>query len=142
MTHEPMLEQEEAVRFGQFRRIQRKFIQSFSGESLTDKLQGGPCAVGEPHTARNGIPDTPACRTMSAWLSAFSSGNRSQLDEGFKKYEPKKHADDFMAFRDRLGGLTSHRITLRCRRVDRQSKSTKARDDRRGNHRWVVALIR
>jgi N-terminal domain of Peptidase_S41 in eukaryotic IRBP len=51
------------------------------------------------------IPDTPAGRTMSAWLSAFNSGDRTQLDDYFKKYEPEKHADDFMAFRDRVGGF-------------------------------------
>jgi hypothetical protein len=51
------------------------------------------------------IPDTPAGRAMSAWLSAFNSGDRTQLDDYFKQYEPERHADDFMAFRDRVGGF-------------------------------------
>lgn len=51
------------------------------------------------------FPDTPAGRTMSVWLEAFNSGDRTRLDEYFKKYEPEKHADDFMAFRDRVGGF-------------------------------------
>ena len=52
-----------------------------------------------------GIPDTPAGRAMSAWLTAFNSGDRAQLEDYFRQYEPQKHADDFMAFRDRVGGF-------------------------------------
>jgi retinol-binding protein 3 len=51
------------------------------------------------------IPDTPAGRTMGAWLEAFNSGDRARLDDYYKKYEPEKHADDFMGFRDRVGGF-------------------------------------
>jgi hypothetical protein len=51
------------------------------------------------------VPDTPAGRAMSAWLSAFNSGDRTQLDDYFKQYEPERHADDFIAFRDRVGGF-------------------------------------
>jgi retinol-binding protein 3 len=51
------------------------------------------------------IPDTPAGRTLSAWLEAFNSGDRTRLDDYYKKYEPEKHADDVMSFRDRVGGF-------------------------------------
>ena len=51
------------------------------------------------------IPDTPAGRIMSAWLEAFNSGDRARLDDYFKSYEPERHADDFMGFRDRVGGF-------------------------------------
>ena len=51
------------------------------------------------------VPDTPAGRAMSAWLEAFNSGDRTRLDDYFRKYEPSKHADDFMSFRDRVGGF-------------------------------------
>jgi hypothetical protein len=51
------------------------------------------------------IPDTPAGRTLSAWLEAFNSGDRTRLDDYYKKYESEKHADDIMAFRDRVGGF-------------------------------------
>jgi hypothetical protein len=51
------------------------------------------------------IPDTPAGRTMSAWLEAFNSGDRIRLDDYYKKYDPEKHADDVMGFRDRVGGF-------------------------------------
>jgi hypothetical protein len=42
---------------------------------------------------------------VSAWLEAFNSGDRARLDDYFKKYEPSKHADEFMGFRDRVGGF-------------------------------------
>ena len=51
------------------------------------------------------IPDTPAGRTLSTWLEAFNSGDRTRLEDYYEKYEPEKHADDIMAFRDRVGGF-------------------------------------
>jgi hypothetical protein len=51
------------------------------------------------------IPDTPAGRTLSAWLEAFNSADRARLDEYYKKYEPAKRADDVMDFRNRVGGF-------------------------------------
>jgi retinol-binding protein 3 len=51
------------------------------------------------------IPDTPAGRTLSAWLDAFNSGDRTRLDAYYKKYDPEKHADDLMDFRARVGGF-------------------------------------
>jgi hypothetical protein len=51
------------------------------------------------------IPDTPAGRIVSAWLEAFNSGDRALLEDYFKSYDPEKHADDFMGFRDRVGGF-------------------------------------
>jgi len=51
------------------------------------------------------VTDTPAGKAVSAWLEAFNSGDRARLDDYFKKYEPSKHADDFMGFRDRVGGF-------------------------------------
>jgi hypothetical protein len=51
------------------------------------------------------IPDTPAGRTVSAWLDAFNSSDRARLDDYYQKYEPSKHAEDFMGFRDRVGGF-------------------------------------
>jgi retinol-binding protein 3 len=51
------------------------------------------------------IPDTPAVWTMSAWLEAFNSADRTRLDDYYKKYDPEKHADDIISFRDRVGGF-------------------------------------
>jgi hypothetical protein len=58
-----------------------------------------------PASADVTIPDTPAGRAMSAWLTAFNSGDRARLEDYYQKYEPSKHADDFMGFRDRVGGF-------------------------------------
>ena len=65
----------------------------------------GVALILSPASADVTIPDTPAGRAMSAWLESFNSGDRARLDDYFKKYEPSKHADDFMVFRDRVGGF-------------------------------------
>jgi hypothetical protein len=51
------------------------------------------------------ISDTPAGKSLSAWLAAFNNGDRAALDAYYKKYEPSKHADDVLGFRDRVGGF-------------------------------------
>lgn len=67
---------------------------------------GGVLVLGL-HAAAAGvtIPDTPAGRTLSAWLEAFNSGDPARLDDYYKKYDPEKHADDMMGFRNRVGGF-------------------------------------
>jgi hypothetical protein len=67
---------------------------------------GGAFVLGlNAASAQMMIPDTPAGRTMSAWLEAFNSGDRTRLDDYYKKYDREKHADDVMGFRDRVGGF-------------------------------------
>ena len=51
------------------------------------------------------IPETPAGLTLSAWLEAFNSGDRGQMDAYYRKYEPDKSADSVMPFRDATGGF-------------------------------------
>jgi hypothetical protein len=51
------------------------------------------------------IPDTPAGRTLKAWLEAFNSGDRRQIDAYDHKYDPSKSADDEMGFRSMTGGF-------------------------------------
>jgi hypothetical protein len=51
------------------------------------------------------IPDTPAGRTLKAWLEAFNSGDRGQIDAYDRKYDPSKSADDEMGFRSMTGGF-------------------------------------
>jgi len=51
------------------------------------------------------IPDTPAGRTFKAWLEAFNSGDRAQLDAYYRKYDPGKSAENEMRFRDMTGGF-------------------------------------
>ena len=40
------------------------------------------------------IPDTPAGRTFKAWLEAFNSGDRAQLEAYLHKYDPSKPVDN------------------------------------------------
>ena len=55
--------------------------------------------------AQPAIPDTPAGRTFKAWLEAFNSGDRAQLDAYFHKYDPGKPVDNEMQFRGMTGGF-------------------------------------
>jgi Peptidase family S41/N-terminal domain of Peptidase_S41 in eukaryotic IRBP len=75
--------------------------------SMTLGLLTGMAPVLGPNAASADvmIPDTPAGRTMSAWLDAFNSGDRTRLEDYYKKYDPEKHADDIMDFRARVGGF-------------------------------------
>jgi hypothetical protein len=51
------------------------------------------------------IPETPAGHTLKAWLTAFNSGDRAQLDAYLHKYDPGKKLDDEMQFRNMTGGF-------------------------------------
>jgi len=39
------------------------------------------------------IPSMPAGQTLQAWLTAFNSGDRTQMDAYVHKYDPKGSAD-------------------------------------------------
>jgi retinol-binding protein 3 len=58
-----------------------------------------------PASAQTAIPDGPAGRTLKAWLSAFNSGNRAQMEAYCKTYDPKQTADGMMGFRNVTGGF-------------------------------------
>jgi hypothetical protein len=51
------------------------------------------------------IPDTPAGRTLRAWLEAFNSGDRAKIEAYTAKYEPTRSADQTLEFRERTGGF-------------------------------------
>src|SRR5215510_6153182 len=51
------------------------------------------------------IPDTPAGRTLQAWLDAFNSGDRGRLEAYLTKYEPAKSVDSEFNFRNQTGGF-------------------------------------
>jgi len=51
------------------------------------------------------IPDTPAGRTFKAWLEAFNSADRAQLEAYLHKYDPSKPVDNEMHFRGMTGGF-------------------------------------
>jgi len=58
-----------------------------------------------PAQAPPTIPDTPAGHTLKAWLTAFNSGDRAQLDAYLHKYDPTKPVDREMQFRGMTGGF-------------------------------------
>jgi len=60
--------------------------------------------------AQTTIPDTPAGRTLKAWLAAFNSGDRALMEAYYKKYDPSKSVDDEKRFRDMTGGFDLLRI--------------------------------
>ena len=61
---------------------------------------GAACMFGQPS-----IPDTPAGRTLRAWLDAFNRGDRAAVEAYLQKYEPSRSVDQTMAFRDQTGGF-------------------------------------
>jgi retinol-binding protein 3 len=56
------------------------------------------------------IPDTPAGHTFKAWMEAFNSGDRAQLDAYLHKYDPTKSVDNEMQFRGMTGGFDLFQI--------------------------------
>src|SRR5690349_840692 len=56
-------------------------------------------------SAQTTIPDTPAGRVLRAWLDAFNSGDRAQIQSFHSKYQPERSADDTLAFRQQTGGF-------------------------------------
>jgi hypothetical protein len=56
-------------------------------------------------SAQVAIPDSPAGRTLKAWLTAFNSGDRAQIEAYCKTYDPKQTADMLVGFRNMTGGF-------------------------------------
>src|SRR6478735_4126677 len=55
--------------------------------------------------AQTSIPDTPAGRTLRAWLDAFNSGDRAKVESYIKKYDSDKSADGMLEFHNQTGGF-------------------------------------
>ena len=51
------------------------------------------------------IPSTPAGQTLQAWLTAFNTGDRAQIEAYCRKYDPKNSPDRMMSFRGMTGGF-------------------------------------
>jgi len=51
------------------------------------------------------IPDTPAGRTLQAWLDAFNSGDRAKIESYVQTYDPKDSVERMMVFRNQTGGF-------------------------------------
>ena len=52
------------------------------------------------------VPDTPAGRTLKAFLDAFNSGDHDRLAAYVKEYDPEKNADGLTSFSSQTGGFT------------------------------------
>ncbi len=55
--------------------------------------------------AQTTIPDTPAGRTLQAWLDAFNSGDRAKIESYVQTYDPKDSVERMMVFRNQTGGF-------------------------------------
>ncbi len=51
------------------------------------------------------IPDTPAGKTLQAWLDAFNSGERAKLENYVKTIDHQQNADGMTSFRAMTGGF-------------------------------------
>ena len=51
------------------------------------------------------IPDTPAGHTLSAWLDAFNSADRTKIADYIQKYDPRQNIDGMIGFHDETGGF-------------------------------------
>jgi hypothetical protein len=52
------------------------------------------------------LPDTPAGRVLSAWLEAFNSGDRAQIEAYVKNHgAPNDTVDSVLGFRNQTGGF-------------------------------------
>ena len=52
------------------------------------------------------IPDTPAGRTLRAFLDAFNSGDHDRIAAYVKEYDPDNNADGLVSFSSQTGGFT------------------------------------
>src|SRR4051812_44003852 len=56
-------------------------------------------------SAQPAFPDTPAGRTLKAWLEAFNSGDRARIEAYIQKFDPSRPIDNQMSFRNQTGGF-------------------------------------
>ena len=63
---------------------------------------GAACAWAQAAVA---IPDTPAGRTLQAWLEAFNSGDRARIQAFLAKHQPTRSVDEDVSFREQTGGF-------------------------------------
>jgi retinol-binding protein 3 len=51
------------------------------------------------------VPDTPAGRTLQAWLDAFNSGDRAKIETYVKTVDTSESVDGMISFRTQTGGF-------------------------------------
>jgi retinol-binding protein 3 len=67
---------------------------------LTFLLLAGSCAV-----AQVSVPDTPAGRTLQAWLNAFNSGDRAKIEQYVDTIDHTQSVDGLLSFRNAIEGF-------------------------------------
>ena len=73
------------------------------------------------------VPDTPAGRTLQAFLDAFNSGNHDRIAAYVKEYDPDNNADRLTSFSSQTGGFTL--ISIVQSKPDKLSFMVRGRGD-------------
>jgi retinol-binding protein 3 len=55
--------------------------------------------------AQVSVPDTPAGRTLQAWLDAFNSGDRAKIEAYVKTVDQSQSVDGMISFHNQTGGF-------------------------------------
>jgi hypothetical protein len=63
-------------------------------------LLAGGCGL-----AQTSVPDTPAGRTLGAWMDAFNSGDRAKIETYVKTVDPSQSPEGMISFRNQTGGF-------------------------------------
>jgi D-alanyl-D-alanine carboxypeptidase len=81
---------------------------TLAGPGFTARAVG----MAQGQAAAPEVPKTPAGEQFSAWLGAFNSGEKAQLEEFQSHYaNPEKHdVDGMLAFRQQTGGFDLEKI--------------------------------
>jgi len=74
-----------------------------------------------------GVPDTPAGRTLQAFLDAFNTGNHDRIAAYVKEYDPANNADQLTSFSSQTGGFTL--LSIVQSKPDRLSFMARGRGD-------------
>jgi hypothetical protein len=74
------------------------------------------------------IPDSPAGRTLSAFLDAFNSGNHDRIAAYVKEYDPENNADQLTSFSSQSGGFTL--VSIVQSKPDKLSFMVRGRGDK------------
>jgi hypothetical protein len=72
-------------------------------------------------------PDTPAGRTLQAFLVAFNSGDHDRIAAYVKEYDPENNADGLTSFSKQTGGFTL--VSIVQSKPDRLSFMVRGRED-------------
>jgi hypothetical protein len=80
--------------------------------------------------AQVNVPDTPAGRTLQAWLDAFNSADRAKIETYIKTIDHNQSVDGMLGFRNGTGGFdlvsieSSEPLHIRFRVKEKNSETT------------------